>query len=153
MAWTMPDYLTALRDKLRLRAGLLGVQIMSAPINDDDVEMEGIVIVDVTANQDIEIIGQSPARRDQEEYEVNGVVWCFKDGKGEAEAVAARERAAELLAEVEDNVKTEFSAGLNSIGNQKILMAQLSAKDLRQGINDGKRRAIITFTILVKARV
>lgn len=154
MTWTAHDYMNALAAKLAARAGLQGVQITTAPINNDDVKLEGITLSDVDTIQEEATIGHGN-RDDQEEYVISCAAWCYKEGKGEDVAVAARARAVAILAEIESELggQNGYHVGLNSLGNQRILMARMSARDLRQGINDGYRRAIVPFEILVKARV
>ncbi len=158
--WTMARYVTALRDGLRARpstdlspAANLGdeVDIMSAPMSRDDMEREAIVIVNVTAEEEPSAIRGESARH-EEVYDVNGVVYVEVIGSKEEDAVEARDRATLLMGEVETYVRNTPDAGLNAIGSQVIRVAWVSRKELDQGFADGKRMAVIPWTILVKTR-
>lgn len=148
-SWTMAVFMTALRDLLRDRAGLSGVLVCSAPIDQNTLagEMEAMTFVDVTANEEPAALGKN---RTEEVYTVEGIIQVLKDGADEATAVAARDRAAALLAEVEAQIRATPDAGL---GGAVVRHAHVSSKALRQSLQDQRRRAIIEYDIRVSTRI
>lgn len=153
--WIMPEYLTAMRDKLKLRPGLQGVMIYSSPMNHEDIEQETIVFIDVDSLEDYAVIGSSQAKTRNDTFIVNGVIWVQVPGAGEDIAVEARNRAAVLLGELETEIRADPSFGLNVAGTQKVISARVARKELRQGISpsDHYRVGLIEFDIEVKTRI
>ena len=150
--WTMPLYMTAFRNALRGRAGLVNVQVMSAPIDKSISELEVITVIDVDTDEEQTTVGNQ-ARGRTERYTLEGVLQVLVAGEGEEDAVTARDRAAELLAEIEMEVRDNPDMGLNGPGNQVIMKSEVTKKRLRQAIQDGYRRAVIEFDVLVTTRI
>ena len=131
--WTMPLYVTAFRDALRARPGLVGVQIMSAPIDKAIIELEAITVVDVDAEEEERTMGNPTQGRD-ETYFLEGVLQVLASGEGEDAAVEARDRAAAIFAEVETEIRENPDMGLNATqGGHYIRRAGITRKRLRQG--------------------
>lgn len=147
--WTAPEYMTALRDNLRLRAGMAGVQIHSAPIANDELEMKALAMVDVYSDDESAALGDS---RRKEEYVIEGVIQVMEPGSGEEAAVACRDEAMRIFAEVEAEVNANPTQGLNP-SSQRIRMSEITRKVLRQAYQDNYRRCAIEFDLTVTARI
>ena len=145
----MPLYLTAFRDNLRLRAGLSGVQVMSAPVAAENVELEVITFIDVDTDEESATLGNSGR---EEAYICEGIIQVLEPGEGEDDAVVARDRAAALMAEVENEVRTSPDAGLNG-AEQVVRMSAITRKRLRQAIQADYRRVVIEFDLTVTTRI
>lgn len=148
--WTMPAYLTALRDNLQALPALDGVQVRSAPIANDQVERKAIAFVDVLTEEESAALGDN---RRREVYIIEGVIQVLEPGKGEEAAVAARDEAARILAAVEKEINLNPDAGLNVAGPESIRFSGIVRKDLRQAVQDQNRRVLIEFDIEVQARI
>lgn len=151
--WTMPAYMTALRDNLRARPGMENVTVASAPISPDDWENAGpdgaieiFVFIDVRSEEASAALGD---RRREEEYVIEGVCEVNYPGMGEDSAVTARDRCAALIAELESEIRSTPDAGL---GPSVVRFSEITELNLRQRIREGYRRAIIEFDITVKTR-
>lgn len=133
--------MTALRDSLRLRLGQ--VKVFSAPAGDDRVA-ECVQLFRVEATHEPASLGNYS--RD-EDYTIFGGIWITKPGAGEDKAVEARDRAYELLADVEDVlVEDPYLGG-------RLLWMLFRSGNLVQRAGDGNRQADLDFEISVKARL
>jgi len=137
-------FLTAFRDALGSRSGLTGVRIFTGPVGEQDVGQENIVFaVDETrVDQDFPTAGQREAF---ESYEVEGRIWIVKPGSGESVIAATRERALEILAEVQ----SECTSNMTMDGSVRSLL--LNSFSLMQLPLDGARDCRVSFTIEAKS--
>lgn len=136
---TIHAAMNAFVDGLALRGGLSGVQISSAPLGADSARFESIQLTDVPdADQKWGMLGN---RRRDEHYTLNGLIWVFGAGKTETDIRTVRARAIELLAEIEDFLRTDPSIG----GTTKV--SELSRYPMEQGANAEGRWCQIDFEI------
>jgi hypothetical protein len=148
---TCPAFLDALRAALVLRAGLSGVNIFTAGVDQQSAGTEHILL----GLEAIETDGEyetMPMAEVSEEYDVDGFSWVQKPGAGETVIKAARDRAFALLEEVSDyltSVNTSTAATVAALGVDD---ARLTGWKLEQFPMDGTRDARLTFTIHVQAR-
>ena len=127
-----------------LRANIISaaVQVASGYLGADSARHESIQLTDVTnATQSWGMVGN---RRRDEEYTLNGLVWAMKAGKNEAVIKAARDRAFELLAEIEDYLRLDPTIGATT------KVSELSAYPFEQGANEEGRYCQIDFQITCK---
>lgn len=82
---TIPDVIKAVRDGLRLRAGLAGVTITNAPIPPDRIEPRTIHLVkERPGEQDYSTIG---GRTEKEDYAIVGRSWYIATDKRGDDAI------------------------------------------------------------------
>ena len=149
--WTAALYLKELRDNLQLRPGLDGVQIHGAPIGSNDRINEAIAFIDIDTVENSAALGD---RRREEEYVIEGVIEVNQAGSGDDIADVARERAIEILAEIEAEVRAKPDAGLNTPGVEQIVrMSEITRKNLRQRTREDYRVAIIEVDVTVRTRI
>jgi len=141
---SLGSFLTALRDALGNRLGLTGVRIFTGPVGEQDIGQENIVfaVEETSVDQDFPTAGQREAF---ESYEVEGRIWIVKPGGGESVIAAARERALELLAEVQSECTGNMTMG----GSVRSLL--LTSFRLTQLPLDGARDCRVSFTVEVKS--
>jgi hypothetical protein len=137
-------FLVAVRDALSARPGLAGVRIFTGPVGEKDIGQENIVfaVESIDVAQDFPTAGQREAF---ESYPVEGRIWIVKPGSGENAIEAARERALEILGEVQ----SECSANMTMDGSVRSLL--LTSYSLTQLPLDAARDCRVSFTIEVKA--
>lgn len=149
-ASTVGTFLDNLVTLLGVRAGLSGVALYSAAIDDLSVGQEGIVFAVESQSTEYEY-PTVPAVQAWETYNVEGRLWIVKPGAGEAAIKTARDRALALLEEVHDQLAsyTTTAACLAALGVDD---ARITAWTLEQYPGDGYRDCRIAFTIAVHAR-
>lgn len=139
---TIPDVLDALQSGLSARSGLVGVQVVSGPLPAGDTQPESIQLDGVDGFSDWAAFGNL---RRNESYDVVGMIYIEKPGAGETIIRSARDRAFEILKEIESYL----------IENHKLggLVAAARPADfaIDQGASpSGARVCRITFTIHVE---
>jgi hypothetical protein len=99
-ASSLGAFLDALRDALCERDGLSGVRVFTGPVGEKDIGPENIVLAveETGVDQDYPTV---PQRESFETYEVEGRIWIVKPGSGESVIKAARDRALEILTQVQ----------------------------------------------------
>jgi hypothetical protein len=128
-----PNIATAIADGLKVASGYLG---------EESGRKESIELTHVqTATQVWGMIGN---RRREEEYRISGLVWATVGGKNEPIIKAARDRAFELLAEIEDFLRVDPTIG----GTTKV--SEVAAYPFDQGVTPDGRYCQIDFEILCK---
>ncbi|MGE4338200.1 MAG: hypothetical protein AB7E55_19810 [Pigmentiphaga sp.] len=138
---TIPAFMDALRSQLLAREGLAGVEVFTGPMG-EDTPREAIVLFGTDASQEWGAIGN---RRRDESYTVEAATWVKRPGAGEAAIKEARDRAFELIGEVENQLRTDPKA------NGTILKGAVSGMVLLQGIDMDGRWAQVAFTIACDA--
>jgi len=141
---TAPLFVDALCTALRLRAGLSGVTIFSAPPG-ADVTPEAIVFVDCIDNIEWGAIGKT---RQNTEYVWSAVIRVSKPGAGETIAKTARDRVYAILNELKDELRITPQQGVTNVYHGLV-----SRETLRQRMSDGDRLAWVELDIRVKGRV
>jgi len=143
-ASSLGSFLTAVRDALGNRSGLAGVRIFTGPVGEKEIGPENIVfaVEETSVSQDFPTAGQREAF---ESYEVEGRIWIVKPGGGESAITAARERALEILSEVQ----SECTANMTMDGSVRSLL--LNSFSLMQFPLDGARDCRVSFTIEAKS--
>lgn len=141
---SIPDAMDAFVSGMLLRANIASakVQVTSGYMGEDSERKESIQLTDVSsATQAWGMLGN---RRRDEEYTINGLVWAMVAGKNETVIKAARDRAFELLAEIEDFLRLDPTIGATT------KVSELSAYPFEQGANADGRYCQIDFAILCK---
>lgn len=147
---TLPDFLDALRTALAARAGLSGVNLFTAPVDEKSLGKECIVFCTEAQSGDITqpLMG---GLEHFEEYDVQGFIWVTKPGAGETVIGTTRDRAFALLEEVHD-----YLASLTSTAATQAAItvdrADLSGWTLEQFAEPGERHATLKFTISARGR-
>ena len=134
----------ALVDGLLARAGLVGVQVMSAPLTSMDAARESIQLGDVDGEQEWSALGKL-AR--EEHYTVDVMVWVLRPGSDEAVYREVRGRAFALFAEIEAFLRAD-----PTVGN----VARVSAirrPEVTEGANPEGRVCRIDFQVAVETRL
>lgn len=157
MSWTASAFLGEMQDRLQDWPGLAGVEVVTASIPIEKLKAKDyIVFIRVEGDQDWAAIGNQTK---EDVYSVASSVLVIKKGAGEEKATEVRERAADILMEVENalrdivqtpNALTEMAS---SIGANQITKLNLARFTLHQGANDGGRWAEVDFDIDVTARI
>lgn len=141
---TIPAYLTTLRARLNARFAASGdfatVRVYAAPPGDpyppEAVEFFG--------TDDTQAWGALGNRRRTETYTVRGLIGAVRPGAtdaAEASADAARARVYAILAEVEDDLRVNYTNG------GTVLRTQLAAANLAQGYSEEGRWAALEIRI------
>jgi len=143
-ASSLGSFLTAVRDALGNRHGLVGVRIFTGPVGEQDIGPENIVfaVEETRVSQDYPTVPQQEAF---ETYEVEGRIWIVKSGSGELAIAAARDRALELLGEVQ----SECIANDTMDGSVRDVL--LVSYAITQIALDAARDCRISFTLRVQA--
>lgn len=157
MSWTASAFLSELQDRFTAWDGLAGVEVVTAPIPIEKLKVKDyIVFVSVEGDQDWAAIGNQ-AKEDV--YTVASSVLVIKKGAGEQKATEVRERAAEMLGEIENalrdivqtpNALTDMASAIRANQITKLNLARFV---LHQGSNEGGRWAEVDFDIQVTARI
>lgn len=140
---TVPAYLAALRDALNARFAanptFAEVKAFAAPSGDDPLPLE---MVELFGTDETQAWGALGNRRKTETYTVRGMVGAIlESGAGEDVADAARARVYAILAELEDQVRTDPNMA------HTVYRSQLASANLTQGIADTGRWATLEITI------
>lgn len=137
-------FLVAIRDALVARPGLAGVRIFTGPVGEKDIGQENIVfaVEETPVEQDFPTAGQREAF---ESYEVEGRIWIVKPGSGENVIAAARERALEILGEVQ----SECTGNMTMDSSVRSLL--LTSFTLTQIALDAARDCRVSFVVEVKS--
>ena len=143
-ASSLGAFLTAIRDALGERHGLAGVRIFTGPVGEQDIGPENIVfaVEETSVDQDYPTL---PQRESFETYDVEGRIWIVKPGGGESVIAAARERALEILTQVQ-------SEGIaNDTMDGTVRDVLLVSFTMTQFALDAARDCRISFTLRVQA--
>ena len=143
-ASSLGSFLTAIRDALGNRHGLAGVRVFTGPVDDLSIGQEAIVfcVEETRVSQDFPTAGQREAF---ESYEIEGRIWIVKPGSGEVTIAAARNRALDILSEVQ----SECTANMTMDASVRSLL--LTSFSLAQVPLDGARDYRVSFIIEVKS--
>lgn len=141
---TVPALLTALKAALDVRAGLAGVVVTTAP-SGEPLPYESIQWFGTNEDQSWAALGN---RRRSETYTLRGGIFCQQRGGGDTVWDAVRTRAYAILAELEDELRTNPTLGLGSR-----VVAQLVSANLDQGAQDNGRWAALDLAVAVSAEL
>ena len=143
-ASSLGAFLDALRDALGERHGLTGVRVFTGPVGEKDIGAENIVLAgeETGVDQDYPTV---PQRESFESYDVVGSIWIVKQGGGESAIKAARDRALEILTEVQ----SECIANDTMTGTVRDVL--LVSFTMTQFALDAARDCRIAFTLRVQA--
>lgn len=138
----------ALLARLRNRPNLAGVSIWGAPA-DTTSEREYLMVID--CEEDVEAVA---AGRDRNEHVM--VLTCgllvMRPGSGDEVATDVRRRAAEILGEVEKELRTATGSAIqNESGERTVRFATLPRRSWTQGFGKGDRWCAIEFDVRAKA--
>ena len=115
------------------------VQVASGYLGEDSSQKESIQLTGAgSADQEWGALGN---RRREETYVLQGLIWALAPGKNEKAIKAARDRAFELLAEVEDFLRTDPTI------DNTVKVSHLTAYPFEQGANVNGRYCQIDFEI------
>lgn len=130
-----------------------GVQVYTAPITRADAK-DNIILIRVTGSQEWAALGNQS--RD-DEYTIEASVLCIRKGAGESKATEARDRAGEVLDELEavlrEMNREEMQELAVAIGANQLRRLNLARINLEQGASDQGRWAQVDFDIEVSARI
>ena len=138
---TIPAFKAALLQRLQQREALLNVQVTYGWPS-GSVHRESIMLGGVSGNQTFRTIGGT---QKMEEYALTVYITVIREGTGNQQA--CDERALELMAEVEDDLREDLSV------NNTVLTAEVSGFDLEPMASAETREARLTLTIDVMARI
>jgi hypothetical protein len=142
---TVTALMPALRDKLIVRPLLSGIAVSTGPLADSVGLLESIEFGSLEQTQEYNAIGN---KRKKEDYTLHGWIIIADYGADEETIVAVRNRAYDLLAELEDCL------ALDPTVNGTVLTATLTNHRLTQFITGetGNQRGVsLEFDISVKA--
>lgn len=139
---SIPDVLDTLQTALSARSGLVGVQVVSGPLPAGDTQPESIQLDGTDGFVEWGSFGNL---RRQEEYEIIGLVYIEKPGAGEDVIRSARDRAFEILGEIESYLTANHKLG------GIVAASRISSIAFDQGASpSGARVARITFTVEIR---
>lgn len=138
---TIPAFKAALLQRLQAREDLLNVQVTYGWPS-GAVKRESIMLGGVSGNQTFRTIG---ATQKMEEYQLTIYITVIREGTGNQQA--CDERALELMAQVEDDLRDDLTV------NNTVLTAEVSGFDLEPMASAETREARLTLTIDVMARI
>ena len=140
----------ALITALKSRAGLTGVQVEAGPLGVKESEPEYIQTVGepatLSGSQEWGSIG---AHRKEETCQILCEIYVRKPGAGATVLRAARDRALELMAEIEALLRDEMKNRTKLDG--LVTFVQLVSWEERRGATEGNRISIIECTIQYQA--
>lgn len=141
---TIPTFLDALRTALVARAGLSGVNVFTAGVDDRAAGKQAIVlaVTESVAEADYPTV---PMVECFEEFGVTGWTWAQAPGSGEDAIKTARDAAFDILEEVADEL-----AG-NDTMTGTVRDCRLESWRMDQLVGDGTRDCKVTFTIRVQS--
>lgn len=147
----MPIVFDAMQEALSARAGLAGVQVVSGPVGPQDTRPEAVLLIRALPSADEAHTEGNYSR--SEDYTIDGIIWATKPGADELAIRDVRDRAFELLAEVEAYLRTDAGMQLSDqIAPSQITFCEMSRKGFDQGIHtSGGRWVQIDFGIRVQA--
>lgn len=124
------------------RPALDGVQVASGYLGADSDFKQSIQLTGASRAE--QVWGMLGNRRRDEEYSLDGLIWVMVAGKNEAVIKLARDRAFELLAEIEDFLRDDPTLA------DTTLVSQLGAYPFEQGANAEGRWCQVDFAINCK---
>ena len=142
---SIPTFVRALRDGLRLRSGLAGVTVTAAPVAPEDVTPRTIRL---GGSDDGEQRIRTYSRATVEEsYSVEGVIWWVEAGKhGDAAIDAAQDGAFGLYGEIEDFLRETAAAPRV---NGSVMQAQASLARYLPTLFDTGTGVVLEFRVRV----
>ena len=151
--WTGPDFLDALETAISARSGITGltptVRVLSYFPSIDEPLSDTIILGHTVSDvNEPAAVGQ---KRYEERVDVESEIRIVRSGAGSAPAKTARDRAKNLLGEIDNELRTT----LPSVG-QQTLSAHMTKRTMSQfpykvGVTP-VRVCLIEFTIQYKAR-
>lgn len=146
---SIPAVKGALVDALNARPALAGKVTWGVPR--ETPRREWIVVGEVEGDQSQVSVGRQSLSRREERYRVLVVVSVIMSAVEHPRTVA--ERAYALAAEVEDEVRTSPTLGLDP-GTDGLYWAQVTKTDLTESTGDGsERQAVVTLHVSCMARI
>lgn len=131
-------WLCAFADALELRSGLADVLVTTGYVEDTG-KRDSIQIADqVDGEQTWGLLGN---RRRDETFTASGIIWVKRAGKGEDVIRAVRERAFDLLAEIEDELR------LRPRVSSTVKLAAITRYSVDQGANTDGRWCQLDFEV------
>lgn len=133
-------FIDALMTQLTARAALAtGVQLSSGPLDlDKATEPDILQLFGTDVDEDFAAIGN---KRHEETFRLEGELLSVRPGASEDIIVECRERAQELYAELEDEIR------LNTRMNGTVKWCRISRATIQQGYGDKGRICVVSFTI------
>jgi hypothetical protein len=133
-------WINAFADAMAVRANIVSwnVQVVTGFVSDTD-RRDSLQIGDIIeGEQEWGVIGN---RRRDEKFRVNSIIWVNRPGKGDAVIRAARTRAFEILAEVEDELR------LRATVTATVKVAALTRYTVEQGASTDGRWCQVDFEV------
>ena len=129
--------------RLEAGDGFEKVKVFTAAMGDEEPP-EAIVMVRVPSEQTFVAIG---ARKRDETFTIEHIIVIRRNGSGESVATAARNRAFEIFAQVEEVMRDDPTLG------EIAWKAEVATGTFEQGAGDRKRYATLEFDIRLTARI
>lgn len=134
-------------EQLQARVGLAGVQVEVGPLGNDSAAYEYIQTTGEPAPlSSSQVWGALGNRRKDEAVSIRGEIFVSRPGAGAAVLREARDRALELLAEVEAQLRDD-----PHIDNLVVKSALTEWEERRGAGVDGSRHSIVVFTVEYEA--
>jgi hypothetical protein len=146
---SIPAFFDALKALLDARAGIIGPPLVTVATGDlaADTPKEAIVLFGALGpRESVGLRGPQGISAD-ENVTVRGAIWIVKPGQGETVLKAARDRAAAILAELEQTLKA------NPTVSGTCQYAAVSSSGHEAGVNDEGRWHQTSFEITYRARL
>jgi hypothetical protein len=146
---SIPAFFDALKALLDARANIIGPPLVTVATGDlaADTPKEAIVLFGALGpRESVGLRGPQGISAD-ENVTVRGAIWIVKPGQGETVIKQARDRAAALLAEVEQTLKA------NPTVSGTCQYAAVSSSGHEAGANDEGRWHQLNFDITYRARL
>lgn len=147
---TLPDFLDGLRTALVARAGLAGVNVFTAPVDEVSMGKECIILAYEAESVEVEqpIMGR---HENFEGMDVGGFIWVNKPGAGETVIAAARDRAFAILEQVIDLLDSYTTTAATQTAII-VDQADVTGYTLEQVAQDSERHCFLRFQIRARAR-
>lgn len=142
---TVTALLPALRDSLQAMPALSDVIVSTVPLADTAGIPESIEFGSLEQNQDYSALGN---KRKKEEYTLHGWIIITKYGAGEQVGVEARDRAYDILGELDECLTVDPTVGGIV---QKATLTNHRLTQVITGETGNQRGAVIDFDISVTA--
>jgi hypothetical protein len=146
---SIPAFFDALKALLDARAGIIGPPLVTVSTGDLglDTPREAIILASALGpRESVGLRGPQGISAD-ENVTVRGAIWIVKPGQGETVIKQARDRAAALLAELEQTLKA------NPTVSGICQYAAVSSSGHEAGANDEGRWHQLNFEITYRARL
>lgn len=137
---SVPEYLDNLKTLLEARPALIDVVVRTGPVGDT----RGKSSLEFTEIEQTHNWGALGGRRIDEEYYINGVIWCYARGVDQEEAIkAVRDNAFAIFDEMLQQIRSDPKV------NGTVVQSIPESYTLSQGYTSEQRVASLEFRVRV----